>query len=600
MAGESNVTELPTTRRIDPGSRVMVYDAAVHRALRSISPGTSMKPIEEIAQQLGLDPRHLEPYGRYKAKVSLEALAGRERSGRLVLVSAITPTPAGEGKTTTTVGLAQGLQKNGVRACAALREPSLGPFLGMKGGGTGGGLSQVVPSDDINMHFNGDMHAVTSAHNLLAALVDNHLHHGNALGLDSRRVTWRRVLDMNDRALRDVVIGLGGKSEGVPRETGFDISAASEVMAILCLAQDIPDLKARLGRIVVGFRPDGSPVHGSDLKAVGAMAALLKDAMKPNLVQTMEGVPALVHGGPFANIAHGTNSITATRLALAHAEVVVTEAGFAFELGAEKFFDINCRYGGFAPSLTVLVVTLRALKMHGGVPYPEVGKPDRAAAERGLANLEKHVENIRKFEQRCVVAINHFPTDTAEEIAVVKHHCEILGLTAVVAKPFSEGGEGCRELAEVVWDTARRVEPGFRPLYDWNDSIEKKIATIAHEMYGAEAVDYTARARRDRNQLEKLGFGKLPVCVAKTQQSLSDNPALLGRPKDFLVTVREIQLSAGAGFIVPITGEILRMPGLPAAPLAERFDLTDEGVIVVGGDEMKKTAEEPAPQPVRA
>ena len=377
-----------------------------------------MKPIEEIAQQLGLDPRHLEPYGRYKAKVSLEALAGRERSGRLVLVSAITPTPAGEGKTTTTVGLAQGLQKNGVRACAALREPSLGPFLGMKGGGTGGGLSQVVPSDDINMHFNGDMHAVTSAHNLLAALVDNHLHHGNALGLDSRRVTWRRVLDMNDRALRDVVIGLGGKSEGVPRETGFDISAASEVMAILCLAQDIPDLKARLGRIVVGFRPDGSPVHGSDLKAVGAMAALLKDAMKPNLVQTMEGVPALVHGGPFANIAHGTNSITATRLALAHAEVVVTEAGFAFELGAEKFFDINCRYGGFAPSLTVLVVTLRALKMHGGVPYPEVGKPDRAAAERGLANLEKHVENIRKFEQRCVVAINHFPTDTAEEIAV--------------------------------------------------------------------------------------------------------------------------------------------------------------------------------------
>jgi len=559
-----------------------------------------MKPIEEIAQQLGLDPRHLEPYGRYKAKVSLEALAGRERSGRLVLVSAITPTPAGEGTTTTTVGLAQGLQKNGVRACAALREPSLGPFLGMKGGGTGGGLSQVVPSDDINMHFNGDMHAVTSAHNLLAALVDNHLHHGNALGLDSRRVTWRRVLDMNDRALRDVVIGLGGKSEGVPRETGFDISAASEVMAILCLAQDIPDLKARLGRIVVGFRPDGSPVHGSDLKAVGAMAALLKDAMKPNLVQTMEGVPALVHGGPFANIAHGTNSITATRLALAHAEVVVTEAGFAFELGAEKFFDINCRYGGFAPSLTVLVVTLRALKMHGGVPYPEVGKPDRAAAERGLANLEKHVENIRKFEQRCVVAINHFPTDTAEEIAVVKHHCEILGLTAVVAKPFSEGGEGCRELAEVVWDTARRVEPGFRPLYDWNDSIEKKIATIAHEMYGAEAVDYTARARRDRNQLEKLGFGKLPVCVAKTQQSLSDNPALLGRPKDFLVTVREIQLSAGAGFIVPITGEILRMPGLPAAPLAERFDLTDEGVIVVGGDEMKKTAEEPAPQPVRA
>ncbi len=540
-----------------------------------------MKPILDIARALGLDPAHVEPYGHWKGKVSLQALEGREPKGRLILVSAITPTPAGEGKTTTTVGLVQGLAKNGVKAAAALREPSLGPYLGMKGGGSGGGASQVEPANDINLHFNGDIHAVTSAHNLLAAMVDNHLHHGNALGLDSRRILWKRVLDMNDRALRDIVIGLGGKSEGIPRETGFDITAASEVMAILCLANGVADLKARLGRIVVGFRGDGTPVHASELKAVGAMAALLKDAVKPNLVQTTEGVPAFVHGGPFANIAHGTNTVNATRMALSYADCVATEAGFAFELGAEKFFDINCRYGGFAPSLTVLVATLRALKMHGGVPLAKVNEPDPAAVARGLANLEKHVENIRKFEQRCVVAINHFPADTDVEIAVVKKHCEVLGLTAVVSKPFSEGGEGCRELAEVVWATAQKGEPAFKPLYEWSDSIEKKIATVASEMYGAEAVDYTAKAKRDRNQLEKLGFGGLPVCIAKTQQSLSDNPALLGRPKDFLVTVREIQLSAGAGFIVPITGEIMRMPGLPSAPLAERFDLDDSGEIVM-------------------
>ena len=539
-----------------------------------------MDPILDVAKRLGLDASQIEPYGHHKAKIRLSALENRPPRGTLILVSAITPTPAGEGKTTTTIGLVQGLAKNGVRACAALREPSLGPFLGMKGGGTGGGRSQVVPSDDINLHFTGDIHAVTSAHNLLTAMVDNHLHHGNALALDSRRVLWKRVLDMNDRALRDIVIGLGGRSEGIPRETSFDISAASEVMAILCLANDIPDLKARLARIVVGFRADGSPVTAADMKAVGAMAALLKDAVKPNLVQTVEGVPAIVHGGPFANIAHGTNSITATRMALACADAVVTEAGFAFELGAEKFFDINCRYGGFTPSLTVLVATLRALKMHGGVPLPRIAEPDPAAVERGLANLEKHVENIRKFEQRCVVAINHFPTDTAEETAVVERSCAVLGLPAVSSRPFSEGGEGCRELARVVWSEACAQPPHFKPLYEWGDSIESKIATIAHEMYGAEAVDYTARARRDRAQLEKLGFGTLPVCIAKTQQSLSDNPALLGRPKDFLVTVREIQLAAGAGFIVPITGEILRMPGLPATPLAEKFDLSDDGEIV--------------------
>lgn len=541
-----------------------------------------MKPILEVVRALGVDPAHLEPYGNAKGKIALEAIDGRTSVGRLILVSAITPTPAGEGKTTCSIGLAQGLAKNGVRAAVALREPSLGPYLGMKGGGTGGGRSQVVPADDINLHFTGDIHAVSSAHNLLAALVDNHLHHGNALALDSRRVLWRRALDMNDRALRDIVIGLGGHREGVPRETGFDITAASEVMAILCLASGIDDLKQRLGRIVVGYRADGTPVHARDLKAVGAMAALLRDALKPNLVQTLEGVPALIHGGPFANIAHGTNSITATRLALAYAEAVVTEAGFAFELGAEKFFDINCRYGGFAPSATVLVATLRALKMHGGVPLPRVGEPNAGAVEDGLANLEKHVENIRKFEQPCVVAINHFPPDTEEEIAVVRKRCASLGIEAVVAKPFSEGGNGCRAVAEVVWTLAKKREPHFKPLYDWKDSIEKKIHTVAHEMYGAEAVDYSLRARRDRAQLEKLGFGDLPVCIAKTQQSLSDNPALLGRPKDFLVTVREIQLAAGAGFIVPITGEILRMPGLPAEPLAEKFDLSSDGEIVFG------------------
>jgi formate--tetrahydrofolate ligase len=543
-----------------------------------------MPAIQDVARALGLESQHLEPYGSDKAKVRLEALdsPAARAPGRLILVSAITPTPAGEGKTTTSIGLAQGLARLGVRSAVALREPSLGPYLGMKGGGTGGGLSQVIPADDINLHFTGDIHAVSSAHNLLAALTDNHLHHGNALGLDSRRVVWKRVLDMNDRALRDMVIGLGGQREGVPRETGFDITAASEVMAILCLATSIDDLKARLARIVVGYRADGGAVRAADLRAVGAMAALLRDAMKPNLVQTLEGVPALVHGGPFANIAHGTNSINATRLAMRYADAVVTEAGFAFELGAEKFFDINCRYAGFAPNVTVLVATLRALKMHGGVALPRVSEPDVAGVERGMANLEKHLENIGKFEQPCVVAINHLPTDTAEEAEAVTRRCAQLGVTAVVARPFSEGGEGCRSLAEVVWKVAREKEPHFKPLYDWGDSIEKKIHTVAHEMYGAEAVDYQARARRDRAQLEKLGCASLPVCIAKTQQSLSDNPALLGRPKDFLVTVREIQLAAGAGFLVPITGEILRMPGLPSEPLAGRFDLSSDGHIISG------------------
>jgi formate--tetrahydrofolate ligase len=538
-----------------------------------------MKPIVDVGRALGLDASHLEPYGTYKAKLRNGALAGREPRGRLILVSAITPTPAGEGKTTTSIGLAQGLAMIGVRSAVALREPSLGPYLGVKGGGTGGGASQVVPADDVNLHFTGDIHAVSSAHNLLAALVDNHLHHGNSLGLDSRRITWKRALDMNDRALRDIVIGLGGHTEGVPRETGFDITAASEVMAILCLCSGIADLKQRLARIVVGYRADGSAVTAADLGAVGAMAALLRDAIKPNLVQTTEGVPAFVHGGPFANIAHGTNSIAATRAALACADLVVTEAGFAFELGAEKFFDINCRYGGFAPSATVLVATVRALKMHGGKPLGRISEPDVAALERGLGNLEKHVENIRKFEQPCVIAINHFPEDTPAEIEAVRRLCASHGIEAIEARPFSEGGSGCRALAEVVAGVAGRGRAGFCPLYDWGAPIEEKIRTIAREMYGAQAVDYTPRARRDRVQLEKLGYGGLPVCIAKTQQSLSDNPALLGRPKDFLVTVREIQLAAGAGFVIPITGQILRMPGLPREPLAAGFDLREDGEI---------------------
>jgi formate--tetrahydrofolate ligase len=539
-----------------------------------------MRPISDVARGLGIDPAALEHYGPHKAKLPHTLLRSLQPQGALVLVSAITPTPAGEGKTTTTIGLVQGLAKLGVRAAAALREPSLGPYLGMKGGGTGGGASTLVPADDINLHFTGDMHAVTSAHNLLAALVDNHLHHGSALGLEARRVVWKRVMDMNDRSLRDIIVGLGGRTEGVPREAGFDITAASEVMAVLCLATSIADLKARLGRIVVGYRADGSAVTAADLKAVGAMAALLRDAVKPNLVQTVEGVPAFVHGGPFANIAHGTNSILATRAALSYADIVATEAGFAFDLGAEKFFDINCVTGGLAPHGTVLVATIRALKMHGGVPFAEVGTPDVAAMVRGFSNLERHLDSIKRFEQPCVVAINHFPTDTREEIDTLQLHCEALGVRAVVARTFSNGGAGCVELAEAVRTMVQGSRAHFRPLYDWSAPIADKVLTIAREVYGAREVEWTAKAKRVRTQLEKAGFGGLPVCMAKTQYSLSDDPTRLGRPTDFTLTVRELELSAGAGFVVPITGELLRMPGLPREPLASRFDLSEEGEIV--------------------
>ncbi len=542
-----------------------------------------MKPIVDVAQSLGIDPGVLEPYGRYKAKLPLSAFRGREPRGKLVLVSAITPTPAGEGKTTSTIGIVQGLTKIGVKAAAALREPSLGPVFGMKGGGAGGGASEVLPMMDINMHFNGDFHAVSSAHNLLSAMLDNSLHYGNPTGLDASRVTWKRVVDMNDRSLRDLVIGLGGRTEGVPRESGFDITAASEVMAILCLANDVPDLKARLARIVVGYTSEGKPVTAGELNAVGAMAALLGQAVKPNFVQTTEGAPAFLHGGPFANIAHGTNSVMATRAALSYADIVVTEAGFAFDLGGEKFFDINCRYGKLAPACTVLVATVRALKMHGGKPLAEVNQPDVSALIRGIVNLEKHIENARRFGQTVLVSINHFPTDTEEELGEIRRHCESLGVHAVLSRPFSEGGDGCLEIAERVRDLCARQEPGFKPLYEWDWPIDRKIEIIAREMYGAKGVEYAAKARRDREQLEKAGFGGLPICMAKTQQSLSDNPALLGRPRDFTVTVREIQLAAGAGFLVPITGEIMRMPGLPREPMANRFDLSDEGEVLFRG-----------------
>ncbi len=539
-----------------------------------------MRPIHEVARALDIDPASLEPFGHWKAKLSLASFAGKPARGKLVLVSAITPTPAGEGKTTTSVGLAQGLAKIGVRSAVALREPSLGPVFGMKGGGAGGGASEVLPVTDINLHFNGDFHAISSAHNLLSALVDNHLHFGSPSGLDPRRVTWKRVVDMNDRSLRNIMVGLGGRTQGVPREAGFDITAASEVMAILCLADGVADLKARLARIVVGYRGDLTPVTAADMGAVGAMAALLRDAIKPNLVQTTEGVPAFLHGGPFANIAHGTNSITATKAALVYADIVVTEAGFAFDLGGEKFFDINCGYGGFAPACTVLVATIRALKMHGGVPVKEVGKPDVAALMRGFCNLEKHLENVAKFGQACIVAINHFPTDTAEEIAALEAHCKSLGVTAVVAKTFSEGGSGCTELAEQVRDLVARTTPAYTPIYAWDQPIDQKIEAVAREIYGARSVDFTPQARKEMAQLEKAGFGKLPVCMAKTQYSFSDDATKFGRPKDFVLTVREIQLAAGAGFLVPITGEILRMPGLPKAPNASRFDLSEAGEIV--------------------
>jgi len=539
------------------------------------------KPITEIAGLLGLSADDLELYGSYKAKIKYSALERIQDNphGKLILVSAITPTPAGEGKTTTSIGLAQALNRIGKKTTVAIREPSLGPVFGMKGGAAGGGWSQVLPMEDINLHFTGDFHAVTAANNTLAALLDNHIYYDNELKIDPRRVTWKRVLDVNDRMLRKIVIGLGGSKQGFPREDGFDITPASEIMAILCLSNNMDELKERIGKITIGFTYDGEPVSVAQLGYEGAIAALLKDALMPNLVQTIENTPAFVHGGPFANIAQGANSILATKTALRLSEYVVTEAGFGFDLGAEKFFDLVCKYGGFCVDAVVLVATVRALKMHGGIKLKDIGTPNPGAVEAGLPNLAKHLENIHKFGMKSIVAINRFSTDTEEELNIVKQFCISQGFDVSIADFHAKGGEGGIEVAEHVVNMIGKDVCNLNSLYNWNQSVEEKIFKVASEVYGAQKVDYTAEAKADLKKINKYGFDKLPICIAKTQKSLSDNPDLLGRPKDFLVTVREILISSGAGFLVPITGEIMRMPGLPKHPSAEVIDVEQDGNI---------------------
>ena len=537
--------------------------------------------ITDIAAKAGIDEKYLEQYGSFKAKIDyslLKDLSDRP-DGKLILVTAITPTPAGEGKTTTSVGLADGLRHIGKNAMVALREPSLGPVFGIKGGAAGGGYAQVVPMEDINLHFTGDFHAIGAANNLLAAMLDNHIQQGNALGIDPKQITWKRAVDMNDRQLRHIVDGLGGKAQGVPREDGFEITVASEVMAVLCLAGDIPDLKSRLGRIIVGYTYGGEPVTAHELKAEGAMAVLLKDALKPNLVQTLEGTPAFVHGGPFANIAHGCNSVTATRMALKLADYAVTEAGFAADLGAEKFFDIKCRMAGLRPSAVVVVATVRALKYHGGVAKAQLGSEDLEALEKGLPNLLQHVDNIKNvFGLPCVVAINAFPTDTAAELALVEKRCGELGVNVALSEVWAKGGAGGEALAQEV---ARLCEQpnDFRQSYELDLSIEEKLEAICRRIYHADGVSLTAAAKNQARQLEALGFGGLPICMAKTQYSFSDDPGLLGAPKGFTVTVRNLKVSAGAGFIVALTGDIMTMPGLPKSPAAERIDVDENGLI---------------------
>lgn len=546
-----------------------------------IAQETPMLPIGEIAAGLGIQQEYVEQYGAYKAKIDYRILQEKQAQldGKLILVTAINPTPAGEGKTTTTVGLADGLRKIGKRAVAALREPSLGPVFGVKGGAAGGGYAQVVPMEDINLHFTGDLHAIGAANNLLAALLDNHIHHGNTLGIDVRRITWKRCMDMNDRQLRGIVDGLGGKVNGVPREDGFDITVASEVMACLCLASDIVDLKERLGRIIVGYTAQDKAVTAADLQAQGAMAALLKDALKPNLVQTLEHTPAFIHGGPFANIAHGCNSVMATRLALKLGEYVVTEAGFGADLGAEKFMDIKCRMAGLTPDAVVLVATVRALKSHGGVPKAELGRPDTAALERGLPNLLQHAENIREvFGLPAVVAINRFPTDTAEELALIEEKCKALGLSAVLSEAWEKGGEGAAALAQEVVRLCAQ-EKQFRYCYDTALSVQEKLDTIVRRVYRGEGAVLTEPAKKQLALIEQSGFGHLPICMAKTQYSFSDNAALTGAPRGFSITVRNLKLCAGAGFIVALTGEIMTMPGLPKAPASQRIDVDAQGKI---------------------
>ena len=545
-----------------------------------IAQHAEMRPIGEIAEKIGIRAEELENYGPYKAKVSL-ALTKRVKDqpeGKLILVTAISPTPAGEGKTTTTVGLGQALAKLGKKVMICLREPSLGPCMGVKGGAAGGGYSQVVPMEDINLHFTGDIHAVTTAHNLLSAMVDNHIQQGNALGIDPRRVVWGRVLDMNDRVLRQIVVGLGGRPNGVPREDGFQISVASEVMAILCLAKDISDLKERLSRIIVAYTYDNRPVTAGDIHAQGAMAALMKDALKPNLVQTLEHVPAFIHGGPFANIAHGCNTMLATKTALHLADYVVTEAGFGADLGAEKFLDIKCRFGGLKPAAAVLVATIRALKMHGGRPKNELTESDPEAVKRGLPNMLRHIENLKKFGLPVVVALNMFPSDTAEEKEAVEEACRAAGVTVAESRVFTDGGEGGIDLAE---DVLAAIESGSRyvPIYTDEMTLKEKIETIAKEIYGAGSVQYDAAAEKELKHIEEMGFGRMPVCMAKTQMSFTDDPSKMGAPSGFTLHVREARVSAGAGFVVVLTGKIMTMPGLPKHPAAENIDVDDDGHI---------------------
>ncbi len=545
-----------------------------------IAQNAKVDKISVAAGKLGLTEDDLEFYGKFKAKISRDVWQRVKDNpdGKLILVTAITPTPAGEGKTTTSIGLADAFSKLGQKVCVALREPSLGPCFGIKGGAAGGGFAQVVPMEDINLHFTGDFHALTTAHNLLAAVVDNHLQQGNELKIDSRRVVWKRVLDLNDRALRNVIVGLGGKANGVPRETGFDITVASEMMAILCLANDFADLKSRLGKIIVAYTVDGEVVTADDLKVTGSLALLLKDAIKPNLVQTLEGTPALIHGGPFANIAHGCNSVTATKYALKLADIVVTEAGFGADLGAEKFLDIKCRLSGLRPDAVVIVATIRALKMHGGVDKKNLAEPNVAAVERGLANLEKHIENVQGFGLPAIVALNDFPTDTADEIQAVEKICAEHGVKFARSKVFAEGGAGGVELAKAVEESFTDAK-NFKFTYADDLTVAEKISAVATKIYGADGVDFTADAKKQLADIERRGFGKLPICIAKTQYSLSDDATKLGRPKNFRVTVREVKISAGAGFIVVLSGKIMTMPGLPKVPAAEKIDITPDGVI---------------------
>lgn len=544
-----------------------------------IAQSAEMKKITEIAKTAGIDEKYLEQYGNYKAKVDLSIMKENKADGKLILVTAITPTPAGEGKTTTTIGLADGMRRMGKNVVVALREPSLGPVFGIKGGAAGGGYAQVVPMEDINLHFTGDFHAIGAANNLLAAMLDNHIHQGNALGIDTRKITWKRCVDMNDRQLRNVVDGLGGKVNGVPREDGFDITVASEIMAVLCLADSVSDLKERLSRIIVGYTYDDKPVTAGDLKASGAMAALLKDAIKPNLVQTLEGTPALVHGGPFANIAHGCNSVTATKLAIKLGDYAITEAGFGADLGAEKFFDIKCRYADLKPSAVVLVATVRALKMHGGVLKNDLNGENLDALSKGMPNLLRHLSNITEvYKLPCVVAVNRFPTDTDAEIELVMEECKKLGVNVILSDVWAKGGEGGTELAKEVINLCE-AENDFTFCYDLQKGIKENINAIVKKVYRGNGAVFTKNAEKQIKDLETLGFANLPVCMAKTQYSFSDDASKLGAPENFDITVRNVKVSAGAGFIVALTGDVMTMPGLPKVPAAERIDIDENGVI---------------------